>query len=89
MSTARERLDLAILELTQDGLRLRCSWPTDGHMWTSDEHDDRARAARRCWGCPVLDLCREAADEEGERWHVRGGKDYRPNPRARRDRKSA
>ena len=37
-------------------------------MWTSENADDRATAARWCVGCQVSDLCADAAEERGEKW---------------------
>lgn len=47
--------------------------------WTghSDKASQRRAAARLCYvrQCPILDLCREAAETRGERFGVWGGQD--------------
>ena len=81
--SARADLDRALLDLAAEGRRPRCAEPGDHHMWTSDDHDERARAARLCAGCPVLRECALSAEDERDAWTVRGGVDRRPNPRSR------
>ena len=56
----------ALLDLAAEGRRPRCGEPADHLWWTSEDHDERARAARLCIGCPVLRLCAESAEDEGE-----------------------
>lgn len=81
--SARDALDRALLDLATEGRRPRCGEPDDHGLWVSDDHEDRARAARRCHGCPVLTECGAAADEERDVWTVRGGIDRRPSRTAR------
>lgn len=80
--TARDDLDRALLDLAANGRRPRCGEPADHHMWTSDDHDERARAAELCRGCPVLRQCAEAAEEAREIF-VRAGVDHGANPRTK------
>lgn len=89
MTTARERLDLALLDLAARGRRPRCAEPADHHLWTSDDHDERARAARLCAGCPLLHPCAESAEDEHDRWTTRGGTDRRARARAETTRKAS
>lgn len=85
MSTAREALDAALLDMAARGDKPRCAWPDLAPLFVSDDHDDRARAARRCWGCPVHAQCGAAADETGETFGVWAGIDRtrRPNQRTK------
>lgn len=83
--TARDALDRALVDMAAKGDKPRCSWPDRAHLWTSEDHEDRARAARGCAGCPVLELCGAAAEETAERFHVWAGTDRtrtRPNTRS-------
>lgn len=75
--TPTERLTRALLDLAVEGGRPRCAEYGGHAMWTSDDPDDRALAARWCAGCPILTHCYDAAVAEGERWAVRGGRDMR------------
>ncbi len=70
--TAAEALGHALLELTEQGVRVPCH---DADEWTSDHADDRAYATALCRPCPVLALCRQAADEVKATSHVWGGTD--------------
>jgi hypothetical protein len=76
MTTATARLNTALLTMAVQGERPRCSDPGDHQRWTSDNQHDRQMAMAWCAGCPVIDPCRQAADERGEKHHVWGGKDY-------------
>lgn len=67
---ARERLAVAILSMPRSQ-RLPCA--TDHKLWTSHDSSERARAARTCLACPVVEPCREAG--AGESWGVWGGVD--------------
>ncbi len=58
--TAVEVLASELFRLTEQGVRVPCH---DADEWTSDHADDRAYAAALCRPCPVLALCRQAADE--------------------------
>lgn len=64
--SARDRLDRALLDLATEGRRPRCGEPAEHLWWTSEKADERARAAALCVGCPVLQPCAHAAEEEGE-----------------------
>ena len=66
MTTAREQLDRALVDMASRGERPRCAEPADHALWTSDASDERARAARLCHGCQVLRLCAVVAEDEGE-----------------------
>lgn len=81
--TARHDMDLALVDLAAKGERPRCGWPDIGPWFTSDDHEDRARAARRCAGCPVLELCAAVAEEEQPCHGVWAGKDYSRHPAKR------
>jgi Transcription factor WhiB len=72
---ANDRLTRALLDLATQGERVRCSDPIDHARWTSDNQRDRQTAMAWCAGCPVIDLCGQAADERGEKHHVWGGVD--------------
>lgn len=74
--SARDRLDRALLDLAAAGRRPVCGEPWSEALWTSDDADDRAEAARLCQTCPLLEPCAEAADEADERHHVWGGQDW-------------
>lgn len=79
--TAVEVLASELFRLTEQGVRVPCH---DADEWTSDRADDRAYAAALCRPCPVLALCRQAADEV-KATYVWGGVDRtigrRPLPR--------
>ena len=75
MTTAREVLDRALVDLANAGKRPRCGDPELHHLWTSDKPDERARAAELCLGCLVLQPCAESAEELEERFHVWAGTD--------------
>lgn len=81
--TARERLDRALVDMASRGEKPRCAWPDRAHLWTSEEREERVRAVRGCAGCPILDPCGAAAEEERDVWTVRGGVDRRPSRTAR------
>ncbi len=81
--SARYDMDMALVALAARGERPRCAWPDIGHWWTSDDPEERARAARRCAGCPVFSACAAAADEMQESWGVWAGVDRRPSRAAR------
>lgn len=73
--TARDRLDRALVDLAARGQRPPCGQPWAEGLWVSDDYRDRLEAARLCRPCPVLEACRAAADEAGEKHHVWGGRD--------------
>lgn len=85
--TARHALDLALVDLAARGERPRCGWPDIGPWFTSEDSTERARAARRCAGCPVLELCAAVAEDEQPVHGVWGGKDYSIHPSRRKNRK--
>jgi len=70
--TAAAVLAGELLRLTEQGVRVPCH---GGDEWCSDAADDRAYAAALCRPCPVLALCRQAADELKATYHVWGGVD--------------
>ena len=86
--SARDDLDRALLDLAADGRRPRCGEPADHLWWTSEEADERARAAGLCVGCPVLQECALAAEEEGELF-VWAGVDRGTRPNASNGRKKS
>lgn len=86
--SAREALDRALLDLAADGRRPRCGEPADHLLWTSEKPDERARAAALCVGCPVLQECALAAEEEGELF-VWAGVDRGTRPNASNGRKKS
>jgi len=70
--TAAEQLSLALADLADRGQATPCHGADE---WTSDHADDRAYAAALCRPCPVLALCRQAADELKATRHVWAGTD--------------
>jgi hypothetical protein len=44
--------------------------------WISDDREEREWAGWHCAHCPVLDACRDAADEQREGFGVWAGRDY-------------
>lgn len=81
MRPARAALDRALLAMAQDRRRPRCATTTNGKsLWLSDSETDRALAAQRCTGCPVLAACDAAATEAREPFGVWGGKDRTRHP---------
>ena len=77
----RERLTRALRSLACRCLRAHCWDPRTQHWWLSELEDERAKAARRCWGGPVLVECGRAATARRERVGVWGQKDYTRKPR--------
>ena len=77
LMTAAEELTLALVDLTDRGERTPCQG-RHRDRWTSDDADDRAWAAAVCvgLGCEVLEECRAAAAENGEKHYVWGGVDH-------------
>jgi len=71
--TATEELSAAVQALVLDHKIVPCG--LDPGPWYGDTPAERAEAAQRCIGCPVLNVCASAADEAGERWGVWGGRD--------------
>jgi len=74
--TPAEELSLALLDLTARGERTPCQGRRRDR-WTSDDATERAWAAAVCVGlnCQLLEECGAAADEQGERFGVFGGRD--------------
>lgn len=89
MRSAREELDRALLEMASRLERPRCGDAEDTHLWVSEKAVDRALAASHCRGCPIFALCLDAAIEEGEAFHVRGGRDFRATPIKKSKKKDA
>ena len=75
MVNAHERLTVALLSLTDRNERPPCGDPGTSDLWTSEDADERAQAARWCHGCPISDACSDAANETGERFGVWAGFD--------------
>jgi len=75
--TAAEGLSLALLELVEQGRATPCQG-RHRDRWTSDDAAEREWAASVCvgLGCEVLDECRAAAAENGEKHYVWGGVDH-------------
>lgn len=80
--SAREALVRAVLDLAAEGRRPRCGEPADHLWWTSEDADERARAAALCVGCPVLQQCAHAAEEAHELF-VWAGVDHGSRPRTK------
>ncbi len=78
--SARGQLDAALVHLAAQGQRPPCGQPWAGGLWTSDNLEDRQRAATLCRPCPLLEPCAAAADEADERHHVWGGADRTKKP---------
>jgi len=53
----------------------------DPGAWVSEDHTERAQAARLCAGCQLLDPCNDLADELHVRFGTWGGRDRTPRPR--------
>lgn len=76
-SPAHTRLNAALTNAVARGLFVPCAGPWDGDSpWLSDDPDERAWAAERCTGCPVLGECRQAG--QLERWGIWGAVDRSP-----------
>ncbi len=87
--TGAEALNRALLDLVESGARTPCQGRRRSR-WTSDDRDERAWAASVCTGlaCPVLEECRAAAEEQGEKWGVWAGVDRTPATKAKVRRES-
>lgn len=80
--TASERLAVALDVLVMAGRRTPCA--TDTALWFGSPAD-RVEAAARCQWCPLLEVCGDAADENGESAGVWAGVDREARrPRGRR-----
>ncbi len=76
--TAAEQLTRALVDFAAQGRRPRCGEPGGHELWCSDDATDRAQAASWCTGCPVMDECAAAADEQAEKFGVWAGRDRTP-----------
>jgi hypothetical protein len=81
---ARTALDRALDRLARTDQRTPCQHPDTSQRWTSERDIERQLAAKACHGCPVLQLCSDAADARDEHWYVWGGRDRTRKPRASR-----
>ncbi|GAA1783577.1 hypothetical protein GCM10009811_06180 [Nostocoides veronense] len=85
-AAAHGRLVDAINGLLDADRRTPCLDPDRRDDWTAEHPDDRARAARACRPCTLIELCADAGDEiaqqHGRRgtWGVWGGQDRSPQP---------
>lgn len=77
--TARDRLNAALAVVLEVGHVPRCAHDGDA---TSEHPDERARAAARCIGCPLLAPCRDVGTEEKHHHGVWGGVDFTPGKRS-------
>jgi hypothetical protein len=73
-------LTTALITMASQGLRPNCSDPESHWMWLSEHPAERQQAARLCGGCPILAECDDAAEANGERFGVWGGRDYTKPP---------
>jgi Transcription factor WhiB len=80
--TATDGLNRALSSLAAAGDRPRCADPITRELWTAELAAHRAIAVKWCKRCPVLVLCRQAAEERDEQFGVWGGVDrsIRPSP---------
>lgn len=74
-------LTRALMTLTERGQRPPCGDPDDRHLWLSEDAADRALAAEWCTGCPITAACQAAAEANGEKFGVWGGRDRTPKSR--------
>lgn len=74
--SARDDLDQALMSMASKGDKPRCAWPDMREWFTSDDPEERARAARRCHSCPIFTEC--AAVGEDESWGIWAGVDRGP-----------
>ncbi|BAK36062.1 hypothetical protein MLP_30480 [Microlunatus phosphovorus NM-1] len=81
MTTAREQLTLALVQLAADGRRPPCGDYGAHDVWLSDDPDIRALAADWCTGCPVREQCHNAAEAGDEKFGVWAGIDRTPPKR--------
>jgi Transcription factor WhiB len=75
---AADRLTKALAELAARGLRHHCADPELSHLWLSDHEDERALAAKLCFGCPVQMERWSVARARRERFGVWGAVDFTP-----------
>lgn len=92
MTAARTLAD-ALNDYRSEGKRTPCQTVSIDY-WTHKDQGVRARAVKLCQSCPLLRVCRAAAEEQfqahGVENHVWGGVDYTVRTRqAQRDRQAA
>jgi hypothetical protein len=75
---ASERLVTAIADAASRGLTYTCSDPSIGHLWLSEDADERAQAAKLCIGCVIQAECWSVAHARRERFGTWGGHDFTP-----------
>jgi hypothetical protein len=83
LDAAQEAMRTAVKAARADGQAIPCM-SSGADWWLSERADERARAARKCAGCPVLGACERLAC--GAEFGVWAGKDRTPlpvNPEAR------
>jgi hypothetical protein len=73
-------VDPRFADLAARGERTHCSDPTSHHLWLSERDTERASAVMLCDHCPVLNVCRDAAELRQETWGVWGGRDFSRRP---------
>jgi hypothetical protein len=78
--TATARFNTALITMALRGDRPRCSDPVTSGHWTAEDPADRAIAVKWCQGCPVLELCYDAAVERDEVHGVWGSVDLTRKP---------
>ena len=74
-AVANQRLTHALVELATEGKRPRCGDQGEHDLWLSESAAERAVAATRCAGCPVLAECAASADANNEQFGVWAGVD--------------
>jgi len=62
---ASDRLTTALVKMATEGRRPPCAG-SGSDSWLSNDWREREAAAVACGGCPVLDACDAAAEENGE-----------------------
>ena len=77
--SAAETMALALRQLLDHDQRPPCGGSSDA--WMSEDHRQRAAAARRCSGCPVIALCAAVATEVKASFGVWAGTDRTPTSR--------
>lgn len=80
LEPAIDRLTSAIAALRTEGRAPECAMPGAAELRLAQHPGDRAIAASWCVACPLIELCGQAADEEGFDYGVWGGKDYTRAP---------
>ncbi len=77
--SAAEVMSAALIEMTDHEQIPPCGGSSDA--WMSEDHHQRAAAARRCSGCPVIALCAAVAAEVKASFGVWAGVDRTPTNR--------